>query len=197
MSCNSTGMMGCSTKLDLLEIRMLSQYAKFSMLMPRSRAFSGSAFSNQTKADTQQAKSTELEFKRQASLLIDAMGAVKKMGRIYCNGLWVQVPIQTWRRLLWILKTAMSQFKFHFQTKISHWLSTLTGEILICLCSFQLYSIMTSRGSLKKFMFLCVVQCHRRTQTRINIKYSIILTVYKGMDFPALMLPLSGIFLTW
>lgn len=87
VSCNSTGMMGCSTKLDLLEIRMLSQYAKFSMLMPRSRAFSGSAFSNQTKADTQQAKSTELEFKRQASLLIDAMGAVKKMGRIYCNGL--------------------------------------------------------------------------------------------------------------
>lgn len=43
VSCNSTCIMGCSIILSRLEIRMLSQYVKFSMLIPRSRAFSGSA----------------------------------------------------------------------------------------------------------------------------------------------------------
>ena len=37
-------MMGCSTILSLLEMRILSQYVKFSMLIPRSRDFSGSAY---------------------------------------------------------------------------------------------------------------------------------------------------------
>ena len=43
VSCNSTWIMSEDIMLNRLEIRMLSQYIKFSILIPKSSAFSGSA----------------------------------------------------------------------------------------------------------------------------------------------------------